>query len=72
MSNAIEHETLKISPKQAIGFVTSCLAAKLVPYLAGSPAIGKSAIARFVAEQFNLVLIDMRLSQCDPTDLNAA
>ena len=66
----IEHQTLTISPKQAFGFVTSCVEAGLVPYLAGSPAIGKSAIAKKVAKAGNLLLIDMRLSQCDPTDLN--
>ena len=35
----------------------------------GSPAIGKSAIVHQFASKFNLKLIDMRLGQCDPTDL---
>ena len=34
-----------------------------------SPAIGKSGIVHQIAEQYNLLLIDLRLSQCDPTDL---
>ncbi len=38
--------------------------------IAGSPGIGKSYIIRDIAEQFKLKVIDMRLSQCDPTDLN--
>lgn len=44
--------------------------AKRVPYLHGSPAIGKSDVIKQVAEKFNLKLIDIRLSQSDPTDLN--
>jgi len=37
--------------------------------LHGSPGIGKSSIVKSIAEQFNLKVIDLRLSQCDPTDL---
>lgn len=37
--------------------------------ISGSPALGKSAIAKQIAKDNNLKLIDMRLSQCDPTDL---
>ena len=40
-----------------------------VPFLKGSPGVGKSAIVREIAKVFNLKLIDLRLSQCDPTDL---
>jgi hypothetical protein len=43
--------------------------AGLVPMLHGSPAMGKSSIVKQIAEDFNLELIDLRLSQCDPTDL---
>jgi shikimate kinase len=32
---------------------------------------GKSAITAEIAKQFNLKLIDLRLSQMEPTDLNA-
>jgi len=35
----------------------------------GSPGLGKSAIVKSIAEEFNLKVIDVRLSQCDPTDL---
>lgn len=44
--------------------------AGLVPMIHGSPAIGKSRIIEQIAEQFNLKVIDVRLSQSDPTDLN--
>lgn len=61
---------MKIKISQAIPLVIAALKAKLVPMLHGSPAVGKSAIVRQIAKQFNLKLIDLRLSQCDPTDLN--
>lgn len=64
--------TITVSPKEAIEFVETVLRARRVPFLRGSPGIGKTDIAHTVAENYNLQLIDMRLSQCDPTDLNAA
>ena len=50
--------------------LTKFILAKLVPYLSGSPGCGKSDLAEQVAEHYNLLLIDVRLSQCDVTDLN--
>jgi MoxR-like ATPase len=50
--------------------VITILAAGLVPNITGSPGIGKSDIIRGIAKQFRLKVIDLRLSQCDPTDLN--
>ena len=44
---------------------------KLVPMMTGSPALGKSAIVAQIAKKYGLKMIDLRLSQCDPTDLNA-
>lgn len=44
--------------------------AKLVAFIQGSPGIGKSDIVRQLADKYKLKLIDIRLSQCDPTDLN--
>lgn len=41
-----------------------------VPMVHGHPGIGKSAIFKQIAEEFNLELIDIRLSQIDPVDLN--
>ena len=51
-------------------FCFQTLKANLVPYLAGSPGVGKSAVAHQLAKKFNLKLIDIRLSQEDPTVLN--
>ena len=44
--------------------------AKLVPYISGSPGIGKSEMVRAIAKQLNLFVIDVRLSSCDPTDMS--
>ena len=60
---------MKIKINQAADLITVALKAKLVPMIHGSPAIGKSSIVKQIAQQFGLKLIDLRLSQCDPTDL---
>ena len=61
---------MKIKISQAADLLTTALKAKLVPMLHGSPGLGKSAVIKQIAKNFNLKLIDLRLSQCDPTDLN--
>ena len=61
---------MKVTPKQAITMLTGFLMAKLVPMLAGSPGIGKSEIVHKIAKEYNLLVIDRRLSQCDPCDLS--
>lgn len=63
---------MKVNAKQATSMITKFIKASLVPFLKGSPGIGKSAIMHAIAEANGLMLIDLRLSQCDPTDLNAA
>jgi len=47
-----------------------CIKAGLVGFIKGSPGLGKSAIAREIAAEGHLELIDMRLSQCTPEDLS--
>lgn len=41
----------------------------LTPMVASSPGMGKSDIIRSIAEQFNWKLIDIRVSQCEPVDM---
>jgi hypothetical protein len=60
---------MKIKISEAPELISIVLMAKLVPMVHGSPAVGKSAIVRQIAKKYGLYLIDMRLSQCDPTDL---
>ena len=49
--------------------IERCFASGLVPFIKGSPGIGKSAIIRQIAKEAKLLVIDLRLGQCDPTDL---
>ena len=60
---------LTIPLGQAKEHIVTCIKHKLVPMISGSPAIGKSSIVHQIAKEFNLLVIDLRLSQCDPTDL---
>lgn len=41
----------------------------LVPLILGQPGVGKSELVHAIAKTFNLKLLDLRLAQCDPTDL---
>jgi hypothetical protein len=61
--------TIQLTIKEAKGALVETMKAGLVPMLHGSPAMGKSSIVHQIAEEYNLELIDLRLSQCDPTDL---
>ena len=58
------------TPRQVRKFVERCFNAGLPPFVKSSPGIGKSAIMKQLAKDYNLELIDIRLSMCDPTDLN--
>ncbi|MBL4706780.1 MAG: hypothetical protein JKY54_19780 [Flavobacteriales bacterium] len=58
-----------ITPSQALTEVMECIDAGLVPYIKSSPGLGKSSIAYKIAKMANLFLIDVRLSQCTPEDL---
>lgn len=44
-------------------------AAGLVPFIKGSPGIGKTAIIHEFAKEYRLKVMDIRLGQSDPTDL---
>lgn len=60
---------MQVTPSQATSMIAKYIQAKIVPMLTGSPGVGKSAIVKYIAKTYNLKLIDLRLSQCDPTDL---
>lgn len=61
---------MKVSLNQAQTILETMLKANIVPYLKGSPGIGKSAIAKAVANKYKLKYIDFRLAECDPVDLS--
>ena len=60
---------MEISTANCKELILDVLKAQLVPFVAGSPGIGKSAIAFEIAKENNLEVIDIRLSQLDPSEL---
>lgn len=63
----MNNTTVTLNQVQAL--LPKLIKANVVPFLHGSPAVGKSSIVKAVADKFKLKLIDVRLSQLDPTDL---
>jgi len=62
--------TTYINAEEAVANIAMCFKNKLVPMITGSPGIGKSAIVYQVKDKYRLHPIDIRLSQCDPTDMS--
>lgn len=62
-------EFSQVTLNQAYTMLAIAVAAKIVPLIKSSPGIGKSALAQRYAKEHNLKLIDLRLTQCDVTDL---
>lgn len=60
---------MQVRVSQAVAMITAFIRAHLVPMLVGSPGSGKSQIVHQIAADYKLKVIDLRLSQCDPTDL---
>jgi MoxR-like ATPase len=56
-------------PSKVKACVETCMQARLVPFIQGSPGVGKSAIVKEIANEYGLKLIDCRLSSMEPTDL---
>lgn len=60
----------KLTASKLIPYIERCFAADLVPYIHSSPGMGKSSIIKSIAKKHKLKLIDIRLSQADPADMN--
>lgn len=58
-----------LKPREVRAAVISCMEAGLVPFITSSPGLGKSSIVAQIAKDYDLELIDLRLSQCAPEDL---
>lgn len=56
--------------KQTAQYLPKLFKAGIVPFLHSSPAIGKSSLAKQIAKQYSLKVIDLRLTECDSSDLN--
>lgn len=68
MTEEVIDNALRVNLAQAKTMIVRCIKVGLVPLLRGSPATGKSAVVRQIAKEYNLKLIDFRMSQADPTD----
>jgi len=62
--------TVTVNTQKAPEMFVEVMRAGLVPMVVSSPGCGKSALAAQIAEKYALKLIDIRLTQCDPTDLS--
>ena len=62
-------DMMYVNPSVATNYLKYALGAGLVPFIEGSPGIGKSQIVKQVAKEAGLKVIDLRLSMCDVTDL---
>lgn len=60
---------MKMNLTQAHAAIVRGIRNHLVPFVVGSPAVGKSAIVHQIAKEYALKVIDVRLAQCDPCDL---
>lgn len=61
---------VQVNAVSAMPNIERALRANLTLMLTSGPGIGKSSLFKQTADNFGLDLIDMRLSQCDPTDVN--
>lgn len=59
----------KVTPRTALRHLRRAMMAGLVPYIQSSPGIGKSSLGKMLAKEFNLKVIDHRLSTSAPEDL---
>ena len=59
-----------VKRKEILEVITNLLKNKLVPYIVGAGGIGKSDLAREIADKHSLKLIDIRPTTMLPEDLN--
>lgn len=65
-----EANLYRCTPRQIRRFVDKCIRKGLVPMIESSPAMGKSAIMKLIADDYRLWLIDHRMSSSVPEDMN--
>ena len=59
----------EVNTEQLYKALTADLSAGLTPMVISSPGMGKSDIIRKIAKDYKLYLIDLRVSQCEPVDM---
>jgi hypothetical protein len=60
----------KATPRKVREWTIDAITSGCVPFIKGSPGIGKSAIMRSISNEFSLQMIDHRLSTSAPEDLS--
>lgn len=60
---------LAVTSLEATTLLERSIRSRIPAMVKGSPGIGKSQIVRQLADKFGLKLIDVRLAECDPSDL---
>lgn len=63
-------ELYSCTPRTIRKHIARCLDVGLVPFVQSSPGMGKSSIAKSIAKEANLQIIDHRLSTSEPTDMS--
>lgn len=58
-----------LTPSEIKDFIRDCILIREIPYIAGPAGIGKSDVVAQIAEEFDLKLLDVRLSQMLTEDL---
>lgn len=66
----MSNEFLTSTPRATYNALQRIVSAGCVPYVESSPGLGKSALAKKLAKEYNLKLIDHRLSTSTPEDLS--
>ncbi|QEG09254.1 ATPase [Stenotrophomonas phage Pokken] len=61
-------ELLSVNTRELKTMLSICMESNLVPMIHGSPGIGKSAVTHGVSDDYQLQLIDHRLSTAAPED----
>lgn len=62
--------TVTLNGRQLKHNMKACIESGLVPFVKGQPGCGKSQIIQSIAEDYNLELLDLRLSGYEPSDFS--
>lgn len=61
---------ISVNLNQAKEMILACMKSNLTCFLHSAPGIGKSSIVKEIADEYDMELLDVRLSTCDVTDLH--
>lgn len=70
ITSATDINLYAAKPREIQRMVARCLEKGLVPFVKGSPGVGKTSLLRAIAQAMNLCLIDHRVAGSGPEDFN--